>query len=248
MSTALDLVFVALIAAAWPLYELLVDWPGFLRRVREKPHAARVREYAGSIAVQWALAAGGVAIWLRAGRSWDALGVRMPEGVRLWAGATLVLLLGALYARQIAALGRSPETRARLRGHLARAGLGDLLPHNGVEVRWMLALAVTAGVCEELLFRGLFVGMLAPWLGWWGVAALGVPVFGLLHAYQGASGIVRTAVVGAALTLVVAATRSLLPAMALHALIDVGAGLATWTVLREAEEPRQASPRLRATA
>jgi hypothetical protein len=55
-------------------------------------------------------------------------------------------------------------------------------------------------------------------------------------------------VVGAALTLVVAATRSLLPAMALHALIDVGSGLATWTVLRDAEEPRQDSPRLPATA
>ncbi|MFL5541183.1 MAG: CPBP family intramembrane glutamic endopeptidase [Longimicrobiaceae bacterium] len=248
MSTALDLAFVLLIAAAWPLYEHFVDWPSFQRWVREKPHAARVREYARTIGVQWALAAVGTMLWLRAGRPWSALGVRMPEGVRLWAGATLVLLLGALYARQVAALARSPGTRARLRGHLARTGLGDLLPHNGTEVRWMMALSVTAGVCEEILFRGLFVGMLAPWLGWWGAAALGVPVFGLLHAYQGRAGIVRTAVVGAVLTLVVAATRSLLPAMALHALIDVGSGLATWMVLREAEEPRQDSPRLPATA
>ena len=112
----------------------------------------------------------------------------------------------------------------------------------------MMALSVTAGVCEELLFRGLLIGMLAPWLGWWGAAALGVPLFGVLHAYQGRAGMVRTAIVGAALTGVVAATGSLLPAMALHALIDVGSGLVTWTVLREAEEPGEASPPLPATA
>jgi len=248
MATALDLAFVLLIAAAWPLYEHFVDWPSFQRSLREVPDRARMREYARSIGVQWTLAAAGTMLWLRAGRSWSALGVRMPQGVRLWAGAALVLLLGALYARQVAALARSPETRARLRGHLARAAFGDLLPRNGAEARWMMGLSVTAGVCEELLFRGLFIGMLVPWLGWWGAAALGVPAFGLLHAYQGTGGIVRTAVVGVALTLVVAASRSLLPAMALHALVDVGSGLATWMVLKEAEEPREDSPRLHATA
>jgi hypothetical protein len=44
---------------------------------------------------------------------------------------------------------------------------------------------------------------------------------------------VRTAIVGAVMALVVAPTRSLFPAMALHALVDAGSGLVTWIALRE---------------
>lgn len=248
MTTPLDLAFVALIAVVWPLFEIYVDWPAFLRLLREQPDRARVLAYSRSLALQWVVAAVGAMLWLRAGRTWAALGVRTPEGLRLWASAALVLLAAAMYARQLAGVVRSAETRARLRKYLDRTKLGDVLPHTAGELRWMLALSVTAGVCEELLYRGLLIGMLAPWLGWWGAAALGVPLFGVLHAYQGRTGMIRTAIVGAALTGLVAATGSLLPAMALHALIDVGSGLVTWTVLREAEEPEEASPRLPATA
>ena len=42
-----------------------------------------------------------------------------------------------------------------------------------------------------------------------------------------------TGVVGALLTLVVLISGSLLPAMALHALADIGQGLVAWLALRE---------------
>jgi membrane protease YdiL (CAAX protease family) len=45
--------------------------------------------------------------------------------------------------------------------------------------------------------------------------------FGFGHLYQGRAGIVLTAAIGALLYWVVAATGSLFPAMALHALIDL---------------------------
>jgi membrane protease YdiL (CAAX protease family) len=232
MPAALDLVFLALLAIAWPLYEHFVDWPRFLRSLRDDPLRARTREYRATIATQWLVAAAGLALWARAARPWPALGLAAPHGWRLWAAAGAVALVAALYASQAAALARSPRARARVRR--AVEPLEGLLPHTTAELRWFLALSLTAGICEELVFRGYFIRTLAPWLGWWGAAALGALCFGLLHAYQGRSGVVRTAVVGAALTLVTAATRSLVPAMALHALVDVGSGLVTWLALREA--------------
>lgn len=231
MPAAPDLVFLALLAVAWPLYEHFVDWPRFLRRLRDDPLRARPREYAATMATQWLLAAAAAALWVRTDRPWTALGLAAPGGWRLWVAAAAVTLLAALYGSQAAALARSPAARARVRK--AIAPLEALLPHTAPELRWFLALSVTAGVCEELLFRGWFAGALAPWLGWWGAAALGAGCFGLLHAYQGRSGVARTAIVGVVMVLVVALTRSLFPAMALHALVDIGSGLVTWIALRE---------------
>ena len=70
-------------------------------------------------------------------------------------------------------------------------------------------------------------------LGWWGAAAASVLSFGLLHAYQGISGILRTAATGLLMTVLVAVTRSLWPAMVLHGMIDVGSVTLLYAVLRD---------------
>ncbi len=51
--------------------------------------------------------------------------------------------------------------------------------------------------------------------------------------YQGWNGVLRTGIVGAVFTLVVAIFDSLWPAIALHALIDLGSGMMAWLALRE---------------
>jgi len=233
MPNVLDLAFVGLFALAWPAYGYYVDWPAFQRRLREAPGAARLREYRTTVVWQWLIVAIGVALWLRAGRPWSSLALQVPAGWRLWVPAGALLLLGAGYASQAVKVARHPRARAHLRKVLA--SLEAILPHTTSEFAWFLLTSVTAGICEELLFRGYFVWTLTPWLGWWGAAALSAPAFGLLHAYQGRKGTIRTAAVGAVMTLVVAGTRSLLPAMALHVLIDIGAGTVAWLGLRESD-------------
>jgi membrane protease YdiL (CAAX protease family) len=179
------------------------------------------------------IVAAGVGLWLRANRSWSHLDLRAPTGIRLWIAAAVLVLLAAGYASQARKVARHERARAQVRKALA--SMEAILPHNGAEFTWFLMASATAGVCEEFLYRGFFNWALAPWLSWWGAAALSVPAFGLLHAYQGKKGIVRTGVVGAIMTLVVASTRSLLPAMALHSLLDVGAGAVTWIAFRDTQ-------------
>ena len=118
-----------------------------------------------------------------------------------------------------------------MRGQLGK--LAAFLPHTRPELSSFVGVSLTAGFCEEFLFRGYFVWALGPWLGWWGAAALSVPFFAALHAYQGGAGAIRTGVVGLLLTLVVATFDSLFPAIALHALVDVGTGVIAWLALRE---------------
>jgi len=241
MPTTLDLASVAVLAIAWPLYEHFLDWPAFQRRVRRDPSPARLLEYRSSILIQWIFAAAVIAIWVRAGRSWTTLRLSAPTGWRLWMGIVLVVGFAALQGWQLTAIAHSPATKAHLRKRFGEMELAALLPRTGMELGWMFALSLTAGFVEELLFRGYVVAAMAPWWTWWGAAAFSVAAFGVLHAYQGRAGIVRTAAVGAALTLLVAATRSLIPAMVLHALADIASGTAGWLALSDQPAAHPAS-------
>ena len=157
----------------------------------------------------------------------------MPDGWRLWTSIALFLLLAAYFAYAVATLARSSEARASVRQQIGT--LTAVLPHTRTEMYWFGGVSLTAGFCEEFLFRGYFIWVFAPWLGWWGAAALSLLIFAIGHAYQGWNGVLRTGIVGAIFTLVVAIFDSLWPAIALHALIDLGQGMIAWLALREGQ-------------
>jgi membrane protease YdiL (CAAX protease family) len=124
------------------------------------------------------------------------------------------LLLGGLVAGYL-------ERRGR------RVGLGDVervMPYDRRELRWAAALAVTAGITEELYFRLLLPLLIAVATGsaWLGVAC-GILLFGAAHRYQGWAGILATTAVGLLMTIVHLATGSLVATMLLHAFIDLNA-------------------------
>jgi len=131
----------------------------------------------------------------------------------------------------VATLARSSEQRAKLRKQFET--YGSVLPRTQTELRWFGAVSLTAGFCEEFLYRGYFIWALSPWLGWWGGAAVSLAFFAAGHAYQGWSGVLRTGIVGALFTAVVAVFGSLWPAIALHAVVDLGGGIMAWLALSD---------------
>jgi membrane protease YdiL (CAAX protease family) len=103
-------------------------------------------------------------------------------------------------------------------------GFLALLPRTGEERLWFVGLAVTAGCCEELIFRGFGIAYLR-WL-WpsapdWALIAITAAAFGFAHLYQGPRGVVLTGLVGAYFAWVVLSTGTLWPAIAIHALLDL---------------------------
>ena len=228
-----DFALVALFAAAWPLYTHFIEWPRHVRAVAAGDPKARSRIYARTIIQQWVLAAATLALCLRFGRPLAAFGLRAPEGWRLWLGIALPLAYAALMGVQIPAIARSRATKAHLREKLA--ALSPLLPHTPAEFRLFVPLAITAGICEEWLFRGYLVWVLQPWLGLLGAAALSMVVFGLAHGYQGGKFGTRAFYAGVVMGLFALATRSIVPGMVLHALVDLGSGYVTHLALREDE-------------
>ena len=99
-----------------------------------------------------------------------------------------------------------------------------LLPRTPAERRMFALLALTAGICEEVLYRGFGLAALrwaAPGLGHPALIAVTAVAFGLAHLYQGPVGVALTGLIGAYLAWIAIATGSLLPAMVLHALLDL---------------------------
>jgi len=234
-----DLIYVAVVAIAWPLYDQFVEWPWFMRSLRKGRRDARLHEYWLTILKEWAFVVLGVVLWVQAGRRWSDLQLSTPTGWRLWGSVAAAALLAASYVSAVKKVVRSPRARSRMR--LTLASVESILPRSKVEFAWFVALAITAGIGEEFVFRGYIVWTLAPWLGWWGAAGAATASFALLHAYQGKKGIPRTGIFGAVMTLTVAGTHSLLPAMALHAVVDVGSGIVGWLALKDPSEVAGAS-------
>jgi len=231
MPGLLDFALITLFAAVWPLYAFRFEWPRHVRAVAAGDPGARTREYCRTIGQQWTLVALALLLvwWDR--RPLAALGLRAPEGWPLWLGLGLAVVYTVLLANQLRVISGSAPIRARLRARLQP--LVPLLPHTAGEIRLWVPLSLTAGLCEEFLFRGYLVWALTPWLGAWGAAGASVVVFGLAHGYQGLSFGVRAFAAGAVLGALAMGTGSILPGMLLHALIDLGSGYTTHLALRD---------------
>ncbi len=96
-----------------------------------------------------------------------------------------------------------------------------LFPHGRAEVIAYLVLALTAGICEEVMFRGYLQAQLSAWFRRPGAALLSQGlVFGAAHGYQGPKRMVVIAVYGVLFGLLRNWRRSLRPGMAAHFLQD----------------------------
>lgn len=222
MLTLSDAILLPLILVGLPLRA----WFAMRRLARVPPaEAARLRAalWARAVATQWTLAAGVLALWAIEKRWWRSLGL---SPTFTWASGGILLglvVLAVAMHSQRRALPAQPDVAVRLRARLAN--VERLMPHARSEWTGFAALAVTAGVCEELMFRGYLTWALSHVLPSYAMAGLAQAVlFGLAHAYQGVRGVFLTMAVGAFLTVIVWMTGTLWVAMLIHALMDLNAG------------------------
>jgi hypothetical protein len=126
--------------------------------------------------------------------------------------------------------------RWQLRDDARRRSLRELadqvapfLPRTRKAMRSFDALAVTAGTCEEILYRGYFIWYASQFLGT-GIRGLGLAVlvtstvFALGHLYQGRRGILMVLSSGLVHGALYVLAGSLWIPMALHAAIDLMGG------------------------
>jgi membrane protease YdiL (CAAX protease family) len=180
----------------------------------------RVTMYERTILSEWLMFALVIlGVWLHGSSLLTVLGERWNSArlvVRdigiaavFWIGSTLIISIFGSHAH----------------GGASDRAVQFLLPQGGFEMSVWIVLSITAGICEEAIFRGYFqrqfmaltksvpMGIL-----------LSAVVFGAAHSYQGLGGAVRIGLQGGLLGMLANWRRSLRPGMIAHAWGDIFAG------------------------
>ena len=208
---------------------VIVPWRGraklqhLLAKPRVEP-AERLSLYRSTIAFQWVATA--VAAWRAWAHGFTAaqLGLATPQPLAVTViaifGATAIVTLQWLNLRR---MGRSASPLRRPLQALAER----ILPQSTKELIPFFVLSITAGLCEEFLYRGFAMAVLdRAGLPVAVVVLASSVIFGLAHLYQGRAGFVSTTVLGILFGVSRAALGNLVPAVLWHIGVDLVAGIA----------------------
>jgi uncharacterized protein len=205
---------------------VIVPWRGRvrLRELVANPNVGsrdRILLYASTIAFQWLAVI--VVCWRARAHGFSRidLGLSLPTGsIVIWSLLGSVTL-GGLQWLNLRRMAHSPGRVQHLRT------LGDkILPRTNRELGLFLMLALTAGICEEFLYRGFAIAAFNRFgrASWVAVILSGM-LFGLAHLYQGRAGLAGTMLLGMLFGWIRVAFGSLLPVILSHSAIDVVAGV-----------------------
>lgn len=221
---------------------VLIPWRGQarLKRLLSMPAPGTKEKlglYGATIAFQWALL--GLVAWravVRGVTSGElALSRQITAGL-IFASVVGTALLCTFQWFNLRRVGRVSAPAVDRMRKLAR----HLLPVRPVEFAPYCALAVTAGVCEEFLYRGFaMAAVVRAGLPMWSAVLLSSILFGLAHAYQGRGGMIGTGLLGVLFAIARVAFGSLLPVVVWHAGVDVIAGIAGPRFLLAAPAPEE---------
>lgn len=187
---------------------------------------------------EWSFALLVIIVFLASRIPLRLLGLYNPNGFVLSPGEIGGLIMGistgmvvVIGINIVASIWRN---RAIARGHHAgffqsrpkvrQMHFDAMLPQTSKE-RWtFVGVAVTAGICEEILYRGMLVYLLNDKLQHFGpiltLFATAI-IFALAHLYQGWKGMLQTGVLGFVFTGIYLSTGALWIPIFLHLLIDL---------------------------
>jgi len=216
--------FLAIVAPAWDFYDT--------RRLKKNPGSVQKIGYYKTLCA-WLWIASFVAVatvgfrevfsitplpdaaaWLF-GRAW----------VRSLVETALVLFVGLMFLPYATVAWKRLNNRPRTyRSAEALKSFEYFFPATRTERRWWVFVCVTAGCCEETLFRGFMLHYLhvVPWTVNLTLALMiSSLIFGLNHLYGGVGGVVGSATAGFLFGLLFMLSGNLLLPVILHALIDL---------------------------
>ncbi len=219
----------------------IVPWRGAARmkRLLSKPDltsADRLSLYGSTILFQWLIVA--IVIFRCVARSVDPIELGLAASDPLQVAWVSVALTGLLCANQVIGLRRIMKLPEGQRGSVF-AITEKIMPRNAMELLVYAALACTAGLSEEFLYRGFVFMACVRMIVNFGppnaiAAILSSAWFSVAHVYQGRRGIITTFIVGMIFAGIRVWTGSLIPAVAAHIGIDLVAGICVFRSLQKA--------------
>jgi membrane protease YdiL (CAAX protease family) len=234
MPLPFDHALAALLAIFFPIWAATLGFRRLKRATLETLPRVRRSVYATAMVIQWGLIAVVAVLWVTTRRAWSELGlvpIPSPGLIGVLVGLAIVVVFIVRQRRGLLADEDGLElVRRRLRN------IERMMPRTPGELRGFFALSVTAGVCEEILYRGYMIWYLTHFLGLIPAALVAAAVFGLGHSYQGPRGVLLTGAVGAFLGGIYLVTGSLFVPMVVHALMDIHSGHLGYVAFRAEDQ------------
>lgn len=212
----------------------------YVARIEAGAPPALVKQYRITLLVEWAALAALMIAWFALDRPLGALGFASPGGTGVYVGLLLLLAMTVyLVFAWRRASAATPDERAKFAASLGN--LRHFMPHDRRTYRTFFWLSITAGIVEEILYRGFVFWYLGQFLPVWAVVLVSALAFGVGHSYQGASGIVRVTLVGIVFGGYYLLTGSIWLPIVAHAVLDILQGAMLLEYLRDRGEPVRSS-------
>jgi membrane protease YdiL (CAAX protease family) len=216
----------------------------FYRMLKKQLNTApdvRILYYRTQVLWEWSWVVVLVVITIPISQPLAWIGLALPNLYGWFILAALLLGVGL----SIILLRRNPRALESMQHSIEASSI--FLPTTPTERKWFVVAALTAGICEELLYRGFLTRYLSiyfPSFGFLVVSILSGIIYGLSRAYQGLRGILQTALTGFSYAIIFylsgnllssfgttpasGVIGSLLPVMVFHAAVDLRT-LFLWT-------------------
>jgi len=110
-----------------------------------------------------------------------------------------------------------------MKQELEKSKFSEIMPITKKDKKLWTYVSWTAGVTEEILYRGFLLyilGQLLPSSILWDKLLIAALLFGLAHTYQGYGNVIRTSIIGLFFSFLYIALDSIIPVILLHFLID----------------------------
>jgi len=205
---------------------LAISGAFFQHRARSQPgmlhqHPQMVPLYLSLIALEWGLF---LYVW-RGGLRRTGTSLRELIGGR-WASPRDVLVDCGLAIGLWTVWSVVETLWDRWSGPAHAASIQTLLPQRAFEILLWIGVSISAGICEEFVFRGYFQRQFQAYShSRWIALLLQAMLFGIAHGYQGIEACVKISLFGLLFGLLALWRRSLRPGMIAHAGGDILSGI-----------------------
>lgn len=227
----LDHIIIFLLGIVLPLFAVLQSQAN-IKEIKFDTQLKKQVYYSNSI-FQWIWVLGVGLVWWFYGRSVDLLGFQKGN----WEILSIFLLISSLllYLFDVWWALRNKEKIEKTKQKWLRDI--PILPVNSVEFKHFLVVAFTAGVCEEIIFRGFFINYFLAinednLMGKWLATFIPAFLFAFGHIYQGNKAVAKTMIMAMLFGWIFLLTKSILLLILLHFLVDVIGGYLAYRILK----------------